>query len=100
MKRRRSALRRRYGHAGGSSRYRVRYVGDAGPVSASRSFTSMLAALKFMRDELRGNPDVGVKVGLALQNRLAAGEPWHWISAADTDRYAKQMNIKGWRPLA
>ena len=87
--------------------WRIRYVSDGGPVSADnprgwpahRSFPTLLGAMKALRDAVNSDPRVGTELGVALQFRLCAGAPWHWISSSETDRYARELNLRNWRPL-
>jgi len=88
--------------------YRIRYVSDGGPVSKDnargwpaygKTHRTLLGVLKEVRDVINSDVRIGKTLGIAVQSRLCAGAPWHWIGARDTDRYAADLQIRDWKPL-
>jgi hypothetical protein len=88
--------------------YRIRYVSDGGPVHADnvhgwpthgKTHRTLMGALKAMRDAINSDERIGKSLGVALQFRLCAGAPWHWISARATDKNATDLRIRDWKPL-
>ena len=96
--------------------YRLRFVTDAGPVAfgateymvggktyptpaPGRKFRSLLSVLKHTRDVVNKSHEIGRTLGVYVQMRLVPNAPWMAISGKDTDRYAREMNIKGWQRL-
>jgi len=96
--------------------YRLRFVTDGGPVSfgageylaagkryptpaPGKKFRSLLSVLKHTRDVVNTSPEIGRTLGVFVQMRIAPSAPWLTISAKDTDRYAREMNVTNWKHL-